>query len=471
MQIYVVKPGDTLWRISQMHGVSIDQVVAANQLPNPNQLVVGQALVIPQPSPYHIIQSGEALWSIAQRYGVTVESLIIVNNIANPALIYPGQRLRIPTNMYTVKAGDTLWGIAQKNGIPFQDLVRINQIVNPAAIYPGQRLIVPDKVKAVLEVNAYITRFDETGQQMVREIGEYLTYLSPFSYEVRGDGTLRNIQETELLRVAENKNVAPMMVITNFRNGEFSSELANEIFVNPEVQNTLIDNILRVMDEKNYEALNIDFEYIYQKDRENYNAFLRRVVERLHARGYLVSTAIAPKYYKEQKGLLYEAHDYAAHGEIVDFVVIMTYEWGWSGGPPMAVAPISEVRKVIQYALTEMPSEKIVMGMPLYAYDWTLPFVKGSWAKTISPQAAIQLAARYGVSIQYDQAAQSPFFRYWDAQGKEHIVWFEDARSVKAKYDLAKELNLRGVSYWVLGNPFPQNWLVLGDSARIQKME
>jgi spore germination protein len=232
----------------------------------------------------------------------------------------------------------------------------------------------------------------------------------------------------------------------------------------------LLDNIIQIMQEKGYVGLNIDFEYIYQQDKENYNEFLRRVVSRLHPLGYSVSTAVAPKYYREQKGLLYEAHDYAAHGEIVDFVVIMTYEWGWSGGPPMAVAPISEVRKVIQYALTEIPNDKIMMGMPLYGYDWTLPYVKGgAWARTLSPQAAVQRAAQYGAAIQFDEKAQSPFYKYHDEQGKEHIVWFEDARSVQAKYDLVNELNLRGVSYWVLGNPFPQNWLVLADNFRIQK--
>lgn len=152
--------------------------------------------------------------------------------------------------------------------------------------------------------------------------------------------------------------------------------------------------MLQILSQKGYRGLNIDFEYLYPSDKEAYNEFLRNVVNRLRPLGYSVSTAIAPKYSRNQKGLLYEAHDYRAHGEIVDFVVIMTYEWGWSGGPPMAVAPLSEVKKVIQYALTEMPKEKIMMGMPLYGYDWTLPYVEGGkWAKTLSPQQAVERAA------------------------------------------------------------------------------
>ncbi|WP_243291804.1 LysM peptidoglycan-binding domain-containing protein [Bacillus sp. FJAT-47783] len=470
MIIHVVRSGDTLWGLSQTYRVNLNQIIAANQIANPNQLVVGQSLVIPEVARYHIVQPGEALWSIAQMYGVTIESIVYENKIENPALIYPGQRLKIPTDFHVVKAGDTLWAISIQYGVPVQDIVRVNRIINPSQIYPGQRLIIPEKVKPLIEVNAYITRFDQSGQQIVKEIGEYLTYMSPFSYEVRADGTVRNLFDSELLNVAKTKSVSPLMVLTNFREGEFSSDLAHEIFLNSDVQEKLIGNIIKVMKEKGYVGLNIDFEYLYQQDKENYNEFLRRVVSRLHPLGYSVSTAVAPKYSREQKGLLYEAHDYAAHGEIVDFVVIMTYEWGWSGGPPMAVAPIREVRKVIQYALTEMPNHKIMMGMPLYGYDWTLPYVEGGpWAKTLSPLAAVERAAQYGVSIQFDEKAQSSFYNYIDEQGKKHVVWFEDARSVQAKYDLVNELKLRGVSYWVLGNPFPQNWLVLSDHFRIQK--
>jgi spore germination protein len=470
VKIHVVQSGNTLWQISQIYGVPINQIVASNQLTNPNQLVLGQALVIPEAAGYHIVESGETLWSIAQKYRVTVQSILNENNIESTVIIYPGQRLKLPADFYVVKAGDTLWAISRKLGVPVQDIIRVNQITNPASIYPGQRLIIPSKVKPLIEVNAYITNVAEAGQQEVKEIGEYLTYLSPFRYSAIEDGGISSFQETELINVAVSKNISPLMILTNFKEGKFDSNLAHAIFTNNDVQDTLINNVIQNMKDKKYFGLNIDFEYLFQQDRELYNDFLRRVVSRLHPLGYTVSTAVAPKYSSEQKGLLYEAHDYKAHGEIVDFVVIMTYEWGWSGGPPMAVAPISEVRKVIEYALTEIPNNKIMMGMPLYGYDWTLPYVKGGgWAKSLSPQAAVQLAIQKNAAIQFDLSSQSPFFKYVDEQGKEHIVWFEDARSVQAKYDLVKEKGLRGVSYWVLGNPFPQNWYVLADNFRNQK--
>ena len=109
-------------------------------------------------------------------------------------------------------------------------------------------------------------------------------------------------------------------------------------------------------------------------------------MNKLHPLGYSVSTALAPKTKADQVGLLYEAHDYPVHGALCDFVVLMTYEWGYAAGPPWAIAPINEVRRVLDYAVTAIPRNKILMGMPTYGRDWKLPFVAGtSIASTISP--------------------------------------------------------------------------------------
>src|SRR5699024_7237812 len=173
----------------------------------------------------------------------------------------------------------------------------------------------------------------------------------------------------------------------------------------------------------------------------------------------------------EQEGILYEAHDYRAHGEIVDMVVLMTYEWGYTYGPPMAVSPINQVRQVVEYAVTEIPPEKILLGQNLYGYNWTLPFVEGGpGATAVSPQRAIEIAREENAAIQYDEDAQAPFFRYTNSEGVEHEVWFEDARSIQAKFNLIREFNLLGIAYWKLGLAFPQNWLLLNDQFTITKI-
>ncbi len=116
-----------------------------------------------------------------------------------------------------------------------------------------------------------------------------------------------------------------------------------------------------------------------------------------------------------------------------------------------------------------MPANKIYLGFQIYARDWKIPHVKGQEAETFSPQEAINRAAKYGATIQYDQLTQSPHYRYVDETGQQHEVWFEDARSAQAKFDLTKRYKLRGISYWALGFPYPQNWALLGDNFNIKK--
>src|SRR5699024_3638482 len=237
------------------------------------------------------------------------------------------------------------------------------------------------------------------------------------------------------------------------------------------VQDTLLEEIVNTAQEGGYTDVHFDFEFLPRDMRENYNSFLRKARARFKQAGLLLSTALAPKISPTQKGTLYEAHDYKAHGEIADFVVLMTYEWGYSAGPPLPVSPIGEVEKVVNYAITEIPRDKILLGQNLYRYDWTLPFVAGeSFARALSPQQAIALARQINVAILYDTTAQAPHFTYYDETGSEHKVWFEDARSIQAKFDLIKEYQLLGISYWKLGLSFPQNWLLLHDNFTIHKI-
>ena len=179
--------------------------------------------------------------------------------------------------------------------------------------------------------------------------------------------------------------------------------------------------------------------------------------------------ALAPKTSADQRGLLYEGHNYRLLGEAADLVLLMTYEWGYTYGPPLAVAPLPNVRRVVEYALTEIPPEKILLGIPNYGYDWTLPYVRGeSRATSISNQYAVTLAGDNNAEIQYDPTAQAPFFRYTDPAGREHEVWFEDARSIRAKLSLLSRYDLAGAGYWNLNRPFPQNWLVLNSMYHIE---
>lgn len=421
IQIHVVQPGESLWAIAHMYGTTIENIVTANQIPEPDRLVVGQALVIPLWGQFYVVQPGDSLWSIGQRFGVN-----------------------------------------------YLELARMNGINPNAVLMIGWRLFIPPIPRVPAEILAYIEpRGNEVSEALInsaREAVPNLTYLALFSFQARRDGSLRPPPFEPLPTVASEAGATVALVVSNLENDQFSSELARDILQSVAVQDVLLRNI--VTEAKrigNVSDIHFDIERVPGDQREAYNQFLRKAVERLHAEGFTVSTALAPKTRADQPGEWFEAHDYEAHGEIVDFVMLMTYEWGYSAGPPMPVSPLPQVTQVVQYAISAIPANKIILGQNLYGYDWTLPFVQGGqYAEAISPQRAIEVAKRYNAAIQYDTTAQAPFFNYIDEEGRSHVVWFEDARSIQAKFDLVKRLGLRGVGYWKLGLPFPQNWQLIG---------
>lgn len=423
----------------------------------------------------YVVKPGDSLYSIARKYRVNPNKIYDINKLEDFKYLVPGQALVIPTNdiLYVVKPGDSLWSISKKFNVPIQSIINNNPLINPTMIYPGEEILIPGKDKRYgnIEVNAYIEPIgSEAEMKIINDVGEYLTFISPFSYQLREDGNLIPMKDESILKYSKAKNVKSLLTVTNTKGGAFDSELIDKFLKNEDSINKFIENTLRIMKEKGYYGLKLDIERIPTEDRELYNNFLRKVTNKLHQENYIVSTALAPKTSGSMEGPWYGGHDYKAHGEIVDFVVLMTYEWGWSGGPPMAVAPVPQVRKVLDYAVSVIPRKKILMGMPLYGYDWTLPYVRGGkWAKRLSPQDAIKLAIKHGQNIRYDYKSLAPFYYYYDNNGTKHVVWFEDARSVDAKLKLINEYSLRGNSYWVLGLDFPQNWALLDDRFNIKK--
>ena len=420
MTIHVVQPGESVYSIAHLYKVPMERIISDNGLSDPSRLAVGQALVIRYPRQYHIVEQGDTLGSIAARHGTTVTALYQLN----PEL----------------------------NGLPL--------------IAPGQVLILSleQPKEGTLAVNGYA--YPGIDRTVLRRTLPYLTWLSVFAYGFTPEGGLLGQQDTELVQLARDYGVAPLLVLTTIgEDGSFSSARAHALLQNDAAQATLLENLARTMHAKGYEGLDIDFEYIPPEDREAFTAFVRRAAGRLNPLGFLVSAALAPKTSATQPGLLYEAHDYRALGEAADQVRLMTYEWGYSRSAPRAVAPLDKVREVVQYAKTEIPADKIMMGVPNYGYEWT---AGQPVARSLVNAEAVQLAIQKNAAIEYDWTAQSPHFSFWQDR-LAHNVWFEDARSVRAKLALAASEGLHGVSIWTIMRYFPQLFLVLSSLYNIEK--
>ena len=467
MIIHVVKSGESVNSIAGQYGVAPGEIIRENGLSSPNQLSVGQALVISPGGRPYTVQSGDTLYAIARRFGVTVDQILASNpDITDPSMIYPGQVIDIPAagrETYTVRAGDSLYRIARRYGVTVDQILASNPgITDPAQIYPGQIIIIPTGEKTAIQVNGYI--YPSSDLMSLNKTLANLTYLSIFSYMVNGDGTLVTISDEPMIRAARNAGVAPLMVINNRR---FLSDVASQLLYSPQAQDRLLDSVLDIMGRKGYYGLNIDLEYVYPSDREAYNQFLAKMAAAMRQNGYIISSAVAPKYAASQQGILYTAHDYPVHGRLMDFVVIMTYEWGYRYGPPMAVSPVPKVKQVLDYAVTAIPPDKILMGIPDYGYDW----INGEFpAEHLSAQQAVRRAFDVNGTIQFDPVSQAPFYKYYDAEGRPHTVWFNDARSWQALLKLVDQYGLGGVSIWMIVDYAPQFWLALNSMYTVEKV-
>ncbi|MGN0435936.1 MAG: glycosyl hydrolase family 18 protein [Wujia sp.] len=368
--------------------------------------------------------------------------------------------------IYVVKQGDTVDSIAIELGVDVQQLIYDNQIIYPYELAVGQALLVNRNIRAAnytISVSGYAYPF--ISPWVLEQTLPYLSELPIFSYGFTPEGELIQPMygmDGWMIEKAFEFGVQPILTLTPFgMDGMFNNQLINSVVNNEVYRNNLIQNLLDTMQAKGYQGVDIDFEFILASDRDAFTAFVWQVADTMRAYGYHTSVALAPKTSSEQQGLLYEGKDYRALGEAADHVLLMTYEWGYTYGPPMAVAPLNQVRRVVEYALTQIPAEKIDLGIPNYGYDWPLPYQRDvTRATTINNVQAVRIAIANGAEIFFDEVAMSPFFNYIN-QGIEHEVWFEDVRSLQAKFGLIREYGLRGCGYWTIMQFFRANWLLL----------
>ena len=373
--------------------------------------------------------------------------------------------------IFVVRRGDTLYSIARMFGTTTQEISYVNQLSDPNRLSVGQALVIPggSAPKLSIEVNAYA--YPNIGNATLSEALPYLTFLSPFSWQLDPSGSLTPIADERMVTAAYDGGAAPLLTVTNIgASGGFSSETAHALFTDPAVQDAFFQNMFSVLRGRRYYGVNLNLEYVYPFDRESYNVFLQKISQELHAKGYYLISTVAPKTSDSQSGLLYEAHDYAAHGKYCDRVVIMTYEWGYTYSSPQAVSPVNRMRQVLSYAVTRIPSGKLLMGFSNYGYDWRLPHRQGQPASVISNVAAQNLAASKYAEIKFDTAAQAPYFNYTAPDGVRHEVWFEDARSVRARLRLVSEFDLAGISYWTVNFQNRAGFAVLGSEYSVEKI-
>ena len=409
---------------------------------------------------FHEVQEGDSLFTISNSYGISIDQIRLVNGL-NETNIVPGQALLIPLYTYIVQPGDTFTEIARKSFLSLEQLTNANPTVNPAALQPGMRLTIPNISNfRASTLSFYVVRTPELDKTLISDFAPYTTSLSIFDYHIAANGDIANtLNDLTAIQETWNHRVRPLATITNLTPEGFSSELIHQVLNNPTSRTNLVNNITYLVTNRGYGGVTIDFERVLAEDRDLFTGFLRELRDRLKPIGRTLTIAVPAKTSEEIPWLM--GYDYGGIGSVVDYMFIMAYDFHHAGSEPGPTAPLPDVQRTVEFAIRYVPHRKIILGVPLYGYDWIIPYSPDRVAPAISNQSAVETAMRFQAPIQYSTEFESPFFRYTDQTGLTHEVWFEDVRSMGAKMLLIREYRLQGLGAWQLTLGFsPGPWLL-----------
>lgn len=276
--------------------------------------------------------------------------------------------------------------------------------------------------------------------------------LSLFWYRLDENGVIGKYEyaseDMSIVRFAQEKGVKALALIANLPDdGDWDSNRVQKVIDTEEARRAHIASIIQLVESKGFDGVNIDYEFLKDSQTDDYTAFVNELGEALHAQGKMLVVAI----HAQLPGTETRGQDILSLTG-ADYLGYMTYDQHYETSDPGANAEITWMRDVLRYAQSQgIPMKKILLGIPLDGYDWANDHGEWHEANGVDYQSALALAKEKNVTLQYDAQVEAPYFKYTDENGVEHQVWFDDARSFKPKYELAKEFGVGGLLPWKFG--------------------
>lgn len=424
----------------------------------------------------HVVQPGETIQTISNLYNMPIAQLILDNDITNPENLVIGQTIVIvyPKTTYVIQEGDTLYNIAEKYGVSSIQLLRNNPFLSDQEyLYSGESIVINYEDAKIRNIATTGYAYPFINKKLLKKTLPYLTYLTIFNYQVTREAELVDIDDKEIIQLAKDYGVAPMMLISTLTNkGVEDPQVSNNVMQSIELQDKLFDNVINKLKEKGYSGLNIYIQFLTEDNRLLVENFITRFSKRLHEEGFRVIITVSPIMHIERTTVALEKVDYTILGQTVDGILFLTYEWGFSYGPPASATPLNLKKQILDYAVNIVPPDKLFIGFSIIGYDWQLPYIPGeSQANSITTEAAIQIASDKGSPIKYNDIAQAPYF-FYEVGGEDlHVVWFKDARSISAVLGLMDGYNLNGMTIWHIMYYFCQMWFIINTQYEIDRVE
>ena len=425
----------------------------------------------------HVIQPGETLRSIAEIYGVTEEKIITDNELTNPDELLPGQSIVIvfPEKTYIVQQGDTLQSIAAMHNVSVMQLFRNNpSLSNREYIYPGEEIVISYNTGRSIKTYGFCYPFIE--ENTLRKTLPNLTFLSVSNYRALENGDLSIFyDDTQIVSICKEYGTIPLLMISSLSiRGVADYELLYNLLISEEFLNNHIEQLLQMTKAKGYLGVNFLFSLITTNNQQYYINLLKNASSRLQAEGLIVHVTINPRISNINGEIVFDEINYEEFSKYADSITFIQPAWSLVLGPPRPVSSAKNLSSFVNYAIKYVPADKFVLGMPILAYDWIIPYSPDNpYIMTLTIESALNLAVDVKATINFDEASQTPFFEYNlppIAFPVQHIVWFVDARSFAALLRIIDEYNLSGASIWNIMVYTPQLWLMINSKYDIIKL-
>ena len=356
--------------------------------------------------------------------------------------------------------------------IPFPALSNTTTAVEPIQ-YVGPMLYTPEKQEVTLPITMVFDPIVSETAYDKKYVQNGTSIMSPSWFELTTTGLKASSKLShDYVNGYKEKGYRVWPLTTN----QFDPDMTSKILANESMWERYKQGLINYATEYGYDGYNFDFENIHYKDKAQLTKFVDFLAKGL--RTYNLHTSIDVTGYSnsENWSLVYDRKAYA---DAVDYVVLMAYDETWASsdiaGP---VASYPWVRKHTEQMLSEVPASKLVLGIPFYMREWSVP-VKGSWegkakSKTLAMTKALDLEREYRDVMRWDERLKGNYltltkkndvYGIYDEkkpyEGTLTKIWFEDPQSLSYKVGLVKELQLAGVAAWRKGFEASDVWPVL----------
>ncbi|MBT2733637.1 glycosyltransferase [Bacillus sp. ISL-7] len=303
------------------------------------------------------------------------------------------------------------------------------------------------------EVYGFYVDWDKNSHTSFKKNSDSITTLVPGWMQLTPGLTLKTSTNKSIIAEAKAYNIKILPLVNNFSHNKWDGEALHRLFITPGAEDLFIKKMLDYVRTNDFDGINIDFEGIHPKDKDDFTHFIDKVHEAFHPHGLMVTLDVPPNN---------NSFNYTYLATKVDRMIVMLYDQHHSMSKPGPVAPSDWVKENLNQL--HIPSEKLIVSLGSFGYDWEENSHQP--ADTVAFGDIMDLGIGTNLQIQWNKQIGNPYVRY-KRNGKNHIVWFLDAASFYNQMKLSMDHGSRGIAVWRLGSEDPSIWNYLNKPKEI----